>query len=364
MKKFIAVNIIAICFPLFCFCQWNNHYFFNVFVNPPWTSSFNDVIFTSSDTGYYCYTVYAPSPSTPNDIFLKKTTNDCNTWSSEYQYSALGISSYVVKYFKPHIYYLWNNQGVLRIDWKLENSNWQSLPATSGYYRDFFVNDSSNYKILYIDYSNRIILRFFQNNIEVKTDTFLTNKPSRIFYPIDTVGILLSSSFPSTGFNTVILKYAPTSGYNLVYQNQNQKLSDLYYTTGLFGYVAGDSGIVLRSNDLGNNWTALNTGFVLKLNSIYFINDSIGYVVGDSGLILKTTNYGLSWQQQISPTNTTLNKVFFVNDSVGFILSGQTLLKTTNGGIGWINETPLKTNVLSVFPNPTTKLCNIKESTF
>jgi hypothetical protein len=328
--------------------------------NPPWTSYFNDAIFTSSDTGYYCYTVYAPSQSTPNDVFLKKTTDDCNSWNIDYQNSALGISSYAVKYFNPYIYYLWNDQGIYRINWKLENSNWQSLPFTFGYYRDFFANDSSNYKILYSDYSKRVIQRFFQNNVEIRTDTFPTNKPSKMFYPTDTVGILLSLSSPSTGYNTVILKYTPSTGYNTAFQNQNQKLSDVYFPSINVGYVACDSGIVLRSNDLGSNWTALNTGYLLKLNSVFFVNDSTGYVVGDSGLILSTTNYGLTWQQQSSPVNTPLNKVFFVNDSVGYILSGQTLLKTINGGLVWVNEIFSKTQFLSVFPNPTTKISTIK----
>lgn len=342
------------------FCQWNNHYYFNVSVTPPWTSYFNDVIFTSSDTGYYCYTVYSPSPSTPNDIFLKKTTDDCTIWNTDYQNSALGISSYAVKYFNPVIYFLWNDQGIFRINWKLENSSWQSLPFTFGYYRDFFANDSSNYKILYLDYSNRVIQRFFQNNIEVRTDTFPVNKPSKIFYPTDTAGVLLSLSSPSTGYNTVILKYTSSTGYNSVYQNQNQKLSDVFFPSVNVGYVACDSGTVLRSNDLGSNWTILNTGYLLKLNSIFFVNDSTGYIVGDSGLILHTTNFGTNWQQQSSPINSALNKVFFVNDSIGFILSGQTLLKTTNGGVVWVNEMMYNKQFLAVFPNPTTSICTLK----
>ncbi len=360
MKRILVLLIFSFSLSLIGYSQWNNHYYFNISVTPPWTSSFADAVFTSSDTGFFCYTVYAPSPSSPNDIFLKKTTDDYASWTTDYTNSNIGISSYSVKYFKPFIYYLWNFQGILRINWKQEGSGWQSLPNTIGYYRDFFAHDSSNYKILYLDASNRVIQRYFENNIEVRTDTFLTYKPSKIYYPKDTVGILLSLSSPSTGYNTVILKYTPSSGYSVVYQDQNQKFSDLYFPSINFGYVVGDSGIVLNSNDLGDTWNILNTGFNLKLNSVFFVNDSTGYVVGDSGLILKTSNYGLSWQQQNSPINTTLNKVFFVNDSVGFILSGQTLLKTTNGGIVWINEIPFTPNTLSVFPNPVTRICNIK----
>ncbi len=360
MKKIITLYFLFLCFPFLCFCQWNNHYYFNIMVNPPWTSSFQDAVFISSDTGYYCYTEYSPSSSTYDNAIIKKTTDDCITWNTDNLFSNTNVSSAAVKYFYPHIYFLFNNQGILNICRRKEGSNWQFMQSTPGFYLDFFANDSSNYKILYVDYSNRIILRYFENNIEVRKDTFLTYKPRKIYYPIDTVGILLSSSLSGTGYNTTIMRYANSSGYNLVYQNQNQKLSDLYFTSGRIGYISGDSGTVFRSNDLGISWNIFNTGFAKKLNSIYFVNDSTGYVVGDSGLIIKTLNYGLSWQQQTSPITTNLNKVFFVNDSVGFILSGQVLLKTINGGVAWINEISIaKNNNLIVSPNPTTNKCNV-----
>jgi len=359
MKRILVLFIYLFSFSLIAYSQWEDHYYFDISVTPPWTSTFADAIFTTSDTGYYCYTVLAPSPSSPNEVFVNKTTNDCSSWATDYTNSNMGVSSYALKYFKPFIYYLWNYQGILSINRKQEGDAWQALPATAGYYRDFFAHDSSNYKVLYLDASNNVIQRYFENNIEIRTDTFLINKPNKIFYPIDTVGVLLSLSSPSTGYNTVILKYTSSSGYNLVYQDQNQKLSDVYFPSVNFGYVAGDSGLVLRSSDLGDTWSILNTGFDLKLNSVFFTNDSTGYVVGDSGLILRTSNYGLSWQQQTSPNNISLNKIFFVNDTVGFILSGQTLIKTTNGGITWINQLSSGENTLKIFPNPTKNESNI-----
>lgn len=367
MKKIIFLNIIAICFPVISFCQWSNHYFFNIAVIPPpiRTSEFSGAIFTSSDTGYYCYTVDAPSPSTAADLYLKETTDDCNTWDTAYAATDIGISSDAVKYFKPYIFFLWNWQGILKIDWKKENSSWQSLPVSpilDGFYLDFFATDSSNYKVLWQNFSgNKCMLRYVQNDSVIRSDTFLTNLPTRMFFPLDTLGVFLNSTnFPSSNWNNqIITKYTPSEGYNIVYQNQNQKLNDLYFPSVNVGYVAGDSGIVLRSNDLGSSWTNLNTGYNSQLNSVFFINDSTGYVVGDSGLILQTTNYGLSWQQQSSPINSSLNKVFFVNDTVGFILSGQTLLKTTNGGAMWINKNPSTTNDISIYPNPSIQTFNI-----
>jgi hypothetical protein len=352
MKRIIIMCFLSLCLPFVCFSQWNNHYYFDCTVSYPWTSEFNDAVFLNSDTGYYCYTELPPNPSLGNNIIIKKTTNDCNTWNIDFVDSDMNEYSEALKYFYPYTYYVLNYQGMLEIYKKQEGGNWQYLTGTYGWFGDFFANNSNNYKILYNN-PYGILLKYFENNIETKTDTFHTNTPSKIFYPNDTIGILLSDSFPFNFNNTKILRYIPSSGYSLVYQNKNQKLKDLYFTSNMIGYIAGDSGIVLHSTDLGISWTVLNTGFTSKINSMYFVNDSVGYIVGDSGLIIKTSNSGFSWQQQLSPINTNLNKIFFVNDSVGFILSGQVLLKTLNGGVQWINETLTTDNsVFTIFPNP------------
>ncbi|MFI5218799.1 MAG: T9SS type A sorting domain-containing protein [Bacteroidia bacterium] len=339
--------------------QWNYHTYLPLPVIPNWTVYFNDAVFTSIDTGYYCFTTSGPSPSSLDDAVLNQTTNNCNTWGNIFWNSDMGVSSYAVKYFEPYLYYFRNWQGIFRIQRTISGSGWQYLPQTFGYYRDFFSNDTSDYKILYTDYSNRIILRTFENNIEIQKDTFFTNKPGKINYPLDTLGILLSTSFPSTGFNTTILRYIPSGGYNIVYQNQNQNLSDLFFPSVAVGYISCDSGLVLQTNDSGLTWNNLMTGFNNKLNSIYFINDSCGYSVGNSGLIIKTSDYGLYWQQQNCPINANLNKVLFVNDSIGYILSGQTVLKTLNGGITWKDEMNLNIQTLKLIPNPSSSFVNV-----
>jgi photosystem II stability/assembly factor-like uncharacterized protein len=69
-----------------------------------------------------------------------------------------------------------------------------------------------------------------------------------------------------------------------------------------------------------------------------FINSTTGWVCGDNGVILKTTNGGVNWIQQ--PTEA-IGKYLFgiypVNENVVYCAGWfETILKTTNGGTNWI----------------------------
>jgi hypothetical protein len=89
------------------------------------------------------------------------------------------------------------------------------------------------------------------------------------------------------------------------------------------------------------------------LKSVFFLNDSIGYVAGDSGLIIKTINGGNTWNQQTTGTISSFSKIFFVNDSIGFALAGQTLYKTNkNSSLGIFEFIPFNNHNFVIYPNP------------
>ena len=79
------------------------------------------------------------------------------------------------------------------------------------------------------------------------------------------------------------------------------------------------------------------------LTSTFFIDDSTGWIVGSEGFIIKTTNTGLDWIQQTSGTTFTLISVKFITSNIGWICGeGGIILKTTDGGQNWyelINST-------------------------
>lgn len=89
-----------------------------------------------------------------------------------------------------------------------------------------------------------------------------------------------------------------------------------------------------------SQWFTQQSGTTNALYDIEFINDKTGWCCGDGGYIIKTTNGGTDWIQQsngvpfeplfgIHPVN--LNIVY----AVGFF---RTFIKTTNGGQNWSSQ--------------------------
>jgi photosystem II stability/assembly factor-like uncharacterized protein len=90
------------------------------------------------------------------------------------------------------------------------------------------------------------------------------------------------------------------------------------------------------SSFVNAQWILQNSGTTNALYDIEFINDKTGWCCGD-GIIIKTTNGGVNWIQQ---TNGVLFETYFgihpvdsnIVYAVGFF---RTFIKTTNGGVSW-----------------------------
>jgi photosystem II stability/assembly factor-like uncharacterized protein len=84
-------------------------------------------------------------------------------------------------------------------------------------------------------------------------------------------------------------------------------------------------------------WITLNSGTTSQLRSVYFVNQDTGFVVGNQGVILKTTNGGVSWLEAPHTTFNNLNSVFFTDTNTGYIVGDYgIILKTFDGGTNWI----------------------------
>ena len=90
-------------------------------------------------------------------------------------------------------------------------------------------------------------------------------------------------------------------------------------------------------NNCFSQWFIQNSGTTNALYDIEFINKNTGWCCGDGGYIIKTTNGGTNWIQQ---TNGVPSKPYAgihpvdsnVVYAVGFF---RTFIKTTNGGENW-----------------------------
>ncbi|MFI5253082.1 MAG: YCF48-related protein [Bacteroidota bacterium] len=90
--------------------------------------------------------------------------------------------------------------------------------------------------------------------------------------------------------------YSSNSGYSWLSEQSNvsQSLRKICIV-GNAGtvYVAGDSGIVLRTDDFGATWRRISTGITSTLYGVSFADQYNGFVTGENGTILQTTFGGV-----------------------------------------------------------------------
>jgi len=111
-------------------------------------------------------------------------------------------------------------------------------------------------------------------------------------------------------------------------------LEDLWFVDQRKGWVVGDSGLILRTEDGGNSWIKQNSK-PPSASSDIFCKQRIqpyAWIVGDAGIVLKSDDAGQSWQQQPAFNTNYLLTVFFTTPKKGWIGGGDGLFYTTDGG--------------------------------
>jgi len=116
-------------------------------------------------------------------------------------------------------------------------------------------------------------------------------------------------------------------------------LFGVYFTDANNGTVVGNSGLILRTSDGGQNWTPQTSGTTNQLRAVSFTDANTGTVVGDQGTILRTTDGGQSWVSQASGVSDVLLGVSFTDANTGTAVGVLgVILRTTDGGQNWIRE--------------------------
>ena len=99
----------------------------------------------------------------------------------------------------------------------------------------------------------------------------------------------------------------------------------------------GNGSAVTVSTDAGTTWSISYIDPQARdIYDVIFPDQNTGYVVGTFGLIMKTTDGGTSWIEQTSGVTLTLWDVDFINTNVGYAVGNSgNILKTTDGGNNW-----------------------------
>ncbi|MFN2595574.1 MAG: WD40/YVTN/BNR-like repeat-containing protein [Pyrinomonadaceae bacterium] len=83
-------------------------------------------------------------------------------------------------------------------------------------------------------------------------------------------------------------------------------------------------------------WVAARRGEAGRdLNAVYFASDKRGWIAGDGGQVLRTEDGGRTWLAQQAGTDASINDIYFRDGDDGYLLAGNQILTTEDGGATW-----------------------------
>lgn len=148
-----------------------------------------------------------------------------------------------------------------------------------------------------------------------------------------------------------------------------ENLREIYFADSLYGWIAGDSGIIIHTSDGGKNWITQSRVVNDYILDLFFLNGKTGWAtawnfdgVSQYSVIYNTTNSGMNWTRTLYPDTVFLiNTIYYLNEQKGFIgcvNNGKGVLFYTNDrGLNW-HRANTDSNFVSTFPVRTIKFKN------
>ncbi len=124
---------------------------------------------------------------------------------------------------------------------------------------------------------------------------------------------------PDSGFMTGdtggdVFKTTDASTWETVSTGFSNVFHDMIFETSLTGWIVGEDGIVLRTDDEGESWRSLSAATDATLLSIAYKEGGIVVAVGDEGTVIESTDGGESFTAAASGVENSLNGVCFSED--------------------------------------------------
>ena len=71
------------------------------------------------------------------------------------------------------------------------------------------------------------------------------------------------------------------------------------------------------------------------LNTVYFLDNKRGWVGGDNGFLIRTEDGGRTWAKQPVQTTAAINDIYFRDKDAGFLIAGNAIFATRDNGLRW-----------------------------
>ncbi|MFA7361761.1 MAG: T9SS type A sorting domain-containing protein [Candidatus Kapaibacterium sp.] len=253
-------------------------------------------------------------------LFTMKTTNGGLNWSESNVPNNSSTPNNI--YFSdPITGYVTTNTRVLKST--NGGQDWFVLMEVNGVNASSFINESEFYLV---DSYSRVMKTI---NGGLNFDTLL-GKHSCSLSRIQSISL---NVLWSNGTNNANWK-STNGGANWVYDNYSSSLKIKFteFTDLNTGYSVADRGNIFKTNNFGNSWSLVYP-YSGEIFSLTFLNSDTGWAFSNESII-KTTNGGIQWIE-IPNNNSIIRAVFFDGQTV-YGSNGISLFKSTNGGVNWI----------------------------
>jgi len=132
--------------------------------------------------------------------------------------------------------------------------------------------------------------------------------------------------------------------FEALQSNVQVDLQAVEFFSSQYGFAVGDQGTIIETNNGGKDWTQLETGITTNLNDICIVLPNRMWVVGNEGVILYSQDGGNSWDVQHEDSTINIFCVYFLDKNTGWAAGGNeshesVVLYTTDGGNYWAELT-------------------------
>jgi photosystem II stability/assembly factor-like uncharacterized protein len=112
-------------------------------------------------------------------------------------------------------------------------------------------------------------------------------------------------------------------------------LNAVYFSSPENGWVVGEFGLVLHTQDGGKTWNSQRYGLDFpQLYAVQFRDDRQGWAIGQNGNLIRTTNGGQRWSAVEIPTSRDLYDASIERER-GVIVGDGVVLISLDGGSSW-----------------------------
>lgn len=182
-----------------------------------------------------------------------------------------------------------------------------------------------------------------ENNIEYKPKLTEYNVEESITicdieFVSDQIGLLCGGE--KNDFGSIYKSFDGGETWVQTYSSDSLSVNDIFFLNDTIVYACGDSLMILKSIDSGDNWEIMDLSnlpwedYYIPYNCIFAINESNIFAVGgehyNKGLLSETEEGNLHWSH--SSYDNQFNTICFVSEYVGFFGGYGILMVTEDGG--------------------------------